>query len=151
LRRPAADTTLSLPELVSNWHLGPMTVASPADLLGHPHVGARVRVAGRLKYDEPEGNRLNNARRFYTLYRIETHEEGDRMWRVSLDLDGTGGDERRVVETFCGGAVACAVTVHGRIGEVVAERTVNLFSPKREFTAMIGVVVEGIDFDGAER
>ncbi len=138
---------VSLPNLVAKRRTGPMTVESSADLFSHPHMGVRVRITGRLKHDEPEGNHLSAVRRFYTLYRIENLGGGDRMSRVSLDLDRVRPDKRQIVEKFCGGAVACRVTVRGRIGEVAAERVVNLFSPKRDFTAMIGVIVERLDFN----
>ena len=128
-----------------------MALSNPGDVLGHPSFGRAFEVRGRLSHFDPEEMRLGASPWSYRIYRIENGRGGGRMWSVSLDLEALGRDERAVIDRFCGWAFACDATVYGRIDEVIAERTVNLFSAAGGMTVVIGLGADHVAVHGIAR
>lgn len=132
--------------IASTFDLGEVSVTTARPLFEHPGMGEAYAVRGRLIVSDAEEASPKAAPRTFRLY---TKGEGAKdvvLTLIPMDVSHLPDRQRKFIDRHCGNAFACDATVYGRIGEVEAERQVNLFSFTGAMTTKIGLVGDYIRF-----
>lgn len=147
---PPINVTLyervTMKAIVSAFELGVVVVTTERPLFERPGMGDAYAVRGRLIVSDAEEASPKAAPKTFRLYIKGEGKKSDGLKLIPLDVSHLPDTQRDFINRHCGNAFACDATVYGRIGEVKAERQINLFSFTGSMTTAIGLVGDYIRF-----
>ena len=137
---------ITLKTIVSAFKFGEVVVTNGRPVFDLPGMGRPFAVRGKLIVSDAEETSPKAAPVTFRLYTKGQGSNITRLWVIPVDVSRLPEEQRRFIDRHCGNAFACEATVYGRIGELEAERILNLFSNSSSVTTVIGLVGDHVRF-----